>query len=148
MKKTVLFIILTALLFPLVAQEKPEAEKEKAAIIETALNYIEGWYEGDAKRMAKALHPELHKVGIMSMKGSDKLFLTPNSFSKMIALTRAGIGKSTPKDKRNISVTVFDIYRTTASAKSMSADFIDYLLLAKLDGEWKIINVLWEYNKK
>jgi len=34
---------------------------ENAAITKTALNYIEGWYEGDAARMESALHPELAK---------------------------------------------------------------------------------------
>ena len=34
---------------------------DDAAIKVTALNYIEGWYEGDAARMESALHPELAK---------------------------------------------------------------------------------------
>ena len=32
-----------------------------AAIRATALDYIEGWYAGDAARMERALHPELAK---------------------------------------------------------------------------------------
>jgi len=38
-----------------------EANPEAAAIRQTALDYIEGWYEGNAERMERALHPELAK---------------------------------------------------------------------------------------
>ena len=34
---------------------------DAAAIRQTALDYIEGWYEGNAERMERALHPELAK---------------------------------------------------------------------------------------
>ncbi|MGH7551869.1 MAG: nuclear transport factor 2 family protein [Longimicrobiales bacterium] len=34
---------------------------DSAAIRATALDYVEGWYTGDAARMERALHPELAK---------------------------------------------------------------------------------------
>ena len=34
---------------------------DSAAIRATALDYVEGWYTGDAARMERALHPELVK---------------------------------------------------------------------------------------
>ena len=46
-----------------VAAAKPSgaSESDLAAIKQTALDYIEGWYEGSAERMERALHPELAK---------------------------------------------------------------------------------------
>jgi hypothetical protein len=41
-------------------------------------------------------------------------------------------------------VTILDASGTTATAKARSADYIDCAHLAKIDGQWKIVNVLWE----
>src|ERR1043166_8115741 len=38
-----------------------ESANDESAIRKPALDYIEGWYEGDAARMESALHPELAK---------------------------------------------------------------------------------------
>src|SRR5262245_8717657 len=45
------------------AAAKPSgaSEADLAAIKQTALDYIDGWYEGSAERMERALHPELAK---------------------------------------------------------------------------------------
>lgn len=39
---------------------------DSAAIRATALDYIDGWYTGDAARMERALHPELVKRIVMT----------------------------------------------------------------------------------
>ena len=41
-------------------------------------------------------------------------------------------------------MTILDIFGNAASAKAIMADWIDYLQLAKVDGRWVIVNVLWE----
>ena len=51
----------------------PEIEADRAAIRETALNYIEGWYEGNAERMKSALHPELAKRLVFDRDGVSQL---------------------------------------------------------------------------
>jgi len=63
MRKTVsIFLtILLACVFQASAQTTPTTEADKAAIRQTALDYIEGWYEGNSERMERALHPDLAK---------------------------------------------------------------------------------------
>ena len=41
-------------------------------------------------------------------------------------------------------VTVLDVFENAASAKIVASDWVDYLHLARWNGEWKIVNVLWE----
>ena len=62
----------------------------------------------------------------------------------LIQYTRAAYGAQTPKDEQQKDVMILDVYGNTASVKTVARDFIDYLHLGKVDGEWKIINVLWE----
>jgi hypothetical protein len=45
-------------------------------------------------------------------------------------------------------VTILDRYNNAAVVKIVASDWIDYLEVAKINGEWKIINVLWELKPK
>ncbi len=140
-------LILTFVFLPLWAEEKKcDLEKEMVALEKAALNYIEGWYEGNPERMAEALHPELQKKGVLLLKETGKYMLNPAGYSKMIELTRVGFGKKVPAEKRNIHIKILDISKRTACVKTVSVEYIDYLQLVKLDGQWKIVHVLWERN--
>ena len=121
------------------AQTKSDAELIK----ETALDYIEGWYEGDAARMERALHPELAKR-IVRTDARGRSGLGQMGAMQLVLFTRSGEGKSTPKEKQQKDVTVLDIFNNAASAKIIASDWVDYLHLAKWNGRWVIVNVLWE----
>ena len=49
-----------------------------------------------------------------------------------------------PQFARTIEITVLDLADNIASVKVVSEPFVDYLHLAKLDGRWSIVNVLYE----
>ena len=120
-------------------QAKPDAELIKQA----ALDYIEGWYEGDAARMERALHPDLAKR-IVRVDQRGRYMLGQMSAMTLVQLTREGDGKSTPKEKQQKDVTVLDVFGNAAVAKVIASDWVDYLQLAKWKGRWVIVNVLWE----
>jgi hypothetical protein len=148
MKRIFVFTVLPILLvISLFAQDKAIKEKDKAAVKETALNYIEGWYSGDAGRMEQALHPDLAKRGVWIDPKSGETVLRPLSAEKLIDYTKQGGGKK-PKDQWGIEVTIFDMLENSATVKIVSVDFIDYAHIAKINGEWKLLNVLWEPVKK
>jgi len=112
-------------------------------IKQTALDYIEGWYEGNAERMERALHPELAKR-IVRTDDHGRSNLGQMGALTLITFTRGGGGKNTPKEKQQKDVTVLDIFGNAASAKIVASDWVDYLQLAKWNGRWVIVNVLWE----
>jgi len=58
--------------------------------------------------------------------------------------TRNGGGKNTPKEKQQKDVTILDVFENAACVKIVASDWIDYLHLAKWNGRWVIVNVLWE----
>ncbi len=54
------------------------------------------------------------------------------------------LSKNAPKD-----VVIYEVMDQTASVKLVADWGIDYMHLAKFDGKWMIINVLWQsYPKK
>ena len=125
------------------AETKPDAELIKQA----ALDYIEGWYEGNAERMERALHPDLAKR-IVQTDPRGRSSLGQMSAMTLVQSVRMGGGKDTPKDRQLKDVTVLDIFGNAASAKIIASDWIDYLHLAKWRGRWVIVNVLWELKPK
>ena len=146
--KWVFTMVLISLLLPAAmaqSQVAPPgaAASDEVAIRQTALDYIEGWYEGDAVRMERALHPELAKRMVyLDSRGHSRL----NQMSAMtlVESTRAGGGKNTPKEQQQKDVTILDRFNNAAVVKIVASGWVDYLEEVKFDGQWKIMNVLWE----
>ena len=136
----VMLVLMLPLLF---AKANGQTPAENQAIKQTALDYIEGWYEGNAERMERALHPELAKR-IVRSNAEGRSRLDQMSAMSLVQGTRRGGGKDTPKEKQQKDVTVLDVFENAASVKVVASDWIDYLHMAKYNGRWLIINVLWE----
>jgi len=123
---------------------RAQTPADAAAIKQTALDYIEGWYEGNAERMEKALHPELAKRIVRTNPQNNRSSLGQMSAMSLVQGTRSGGGKDTPKEKQQKDVTILDVFENAASVKVVASDWIDYLHMAKFNGRWVIVNVLWE----
>ncbi len=140
MKQTIFAITVAAALLSPARAQSPE---DTAAIKATALDYIEGWYEGNAERMERALHPKLVKR-IFEKNAAGEIALDEMGAKQLVEGTRRGGGKRTPPEKQQKDVTILDVYENAAAVKVVASDWIDYLQMAKIDGRWVIINVLWE----
>jgi hypothetical protein len=135
--------VLVLMLLAFVSTAQAQSPADAAAIKQTALDYIEGWYEGNPERMEKALHPELAKrIVRTNQEGNSRL--DQMSAMSLVQGTRRGFGKNTPKEKQQKDVTILDVFENAASVKVVAADWIDYLHMAKFNGRWVIVNVLWE----
>jgi hypothetical protein len=132
------------LLTGVTAVSQGQSAADSAAIRATALDYVEGWYEGNPQRMARAVHPELVKRIVQSDTVTKQSVIQTMGATALVNGTRHGYGKSTPKDRQQKDVTILDIFGNAASAKAVMADWIDYMQLARVNGRWVIVNVLWE----
>jgi len=148
MKRTL--VLLAVVIFAAAAAHAQTAssDADKDAIKQTALDYIEGWYEGNAERMERALHPELAKRIVRTDAKTGRSGLGQMSAMSLVLGTRAGGGKETPKDKQQKDVTILDVFENSACVKVIASDWIDYLHMAKWNGRWVIVNVLWELKPK
>lgn len=138
-KFTATFLIAIGLCIAVSAQ----ADVDREGIKRAALNYAEGWYEGNADKMESALHPDLAKrIVRTNEKGQSRL--DHMSAMSLVQGTRAGFGKQTPKDQQQKDVTILDVYRGAATVRLEMLGWFDYLHIAKFNGRWVIVNVLWE----
>lgn len=145
MKAIIITSILTMLTFAATAagQNSTPSETTREAIRQTALDYIEGWYEGNAERMERALHPDLAKR-IVRTNPQGQSQLGQMSAMGLVQGVKRGGGKNTPKEKQQKDVTILDVFENAACVKVVASDWIDYLHIAKWNGRWVIVNVLWE----
>ena len=143
-----LHLVLLALPILPVSVLRAQSSADSAGIRGAALDYVEGWYEGNGDRMARALHPELVKRIVVRDTTTGRTMVQGMGASVLVNSTRHGYGKETPKDRQQKDVTILDIFGNAACAKAVMADWIDYMQLAKVDGRWVIVNVLWERKPK
>ena len=117
--------------------ENSDVEKIKGA----ALDYMEGFYTANHDRMERCLHSELAKRAYLpGPEGAPQFF--PMSAMTLVQRTKVGAGKKYPGERKDIRI--LDMYENVASVRCNMDSWIDYLHLAKVEGTWKIVNVLWE----
>ena len=147
MSKISLFVAM-ALVAGSTAIAETTVADESDAIKKTALDYIQGWYADDPARMERALHSELAKRMVSTDAMTGRSLLNQMSAMTLVQRTREGIGKKIPEDRQLKEVTILDRFNNAAVVKVVASDWVDYLEVAKFNGEWKIINVLWELKPK
>lgn len=139
--------VFAMVLFVCVASHAQTTDAEREAIKATALDYVEGWYEGNADRMERALHPDLAKRIVRTNEKGQSMIQQMSAMGLVQGVKRGG-GKDTPKDQQQKDVVILDVYGNTASVKATMSGWVDYMHMAKWNGRWVIVNVLWELKPK
>ncbi len=117
---------------------------DASAIRACLLDYFDGWFDGDSERVDRALHPALakHAVG-QDPDRSDDLDLTTKA--EMVAATRTGVGRARDVPDRAIEVDIVSVSGGIASVIVHSAVYVEYALLARTSGGWRITGTLWRW---
>jgi hypothetical protein len=138
---SLLVLVATMVAAPNTADAQPRADS--VGIRAAAADYIQGWYEGDTTRMRRALHPDLAKR-IVETSPAGKSTLDHMGAAELVEGVARGGGRRTPKDQQRGDIRILDIFGNAASVRVDAASWVDYLHIAKYDGRWVIVNVLWE----
>ena len=138
----IISLVLVILAFGLTAFA--QTDEDRSAVRQACLDYVEGVYEVNPAKIERSVHPELAKRGFFVKKGETIYSPHTMTFAELVELSKnynkAGkLAKDAVKE-----VIVFDVVDQTASAKVTAVWGIDYIHLAKYDGKWKIINILWQ----
>ena len=120
------------------------AQMDKAGVERAALDYLEGFYEGSVEKLERSVHPEAQKFGFYR-EGDSEYQRVPMSFEEMLAFaTRVKESGDYPDASAPKRVEVLDVLDQTAVAKVYAWWGSDYLTMARYEGEWKIVQVLWQ----
>lgn len=127
------------------AQSAPTKAANTAAVRRAALDYLEGFYEGDSVKLVRSVRPNVAKFGFWLPRNAASYRPDTMSYADFLSYARnvKAKGNTAPVGAPK-EVTVFDVQDRTASAKVRAFWGTDYLLLGNFDGTWMITHVLWQ----
>jgi hypothetical protein len=146
MRKTIALFILLVLSVAALTWGSATTSNEKTAVAVVAQNYMDAYYTADSARMQKTLHPDFHKRTLKTVNGHTEI--SEDTVQSMVEGVRLGSGQEIPPAERVQKIEVLDVYRDAASVKVVTGRWIDYMHLTKLNGEWRVLDVVLQYTRK
>ena len=101
------------------------------------------FYEVAPERLERSLHPTLQKVGFFRGEDGEYRYLTM-SYEQALDLAARWNRNGMISEDAPQEITVFDVNDQTAVAKLVAHWGVDYFHLGNYDGEWRIVNVIWQ----
>jgi hypothetical protein len=131
-----LFTVLVSLLAPVQA---PAPASDDGGVRAALGHYFQGHATGDASHMRKAFLPTAHIEGIRDGRFTS---WTLDDYCKLFT------GKPAADEaSRTRTIDRVDVYGTAAMARATlvhgGVPIVDYFVLLKVDGEWKIANKVY-----
>ena len=123
----------------------PPPAADSAGVREAVLDYVEAIYLADTSRIVRSVRPELAKRGYWIPRDQTAYANEPMTYAELINVARTW----NPNRRRNPDtmpkeIQILDLLDQTASAKLVAQWGVDYFHLARYDGRWMIVNVLWQ----
>ena len=141
-------LVYTLLCFVLLGFGNPSRAKaqegDSLAVKQCVSKYIQSFYQSKPDFFAEAVHFDLAKRVVKDFHGKGD-YLKVGTYEEMRLLTQVfnQSGRFSADSKAEIKI--LDLQGKTASVKLTTDTWYDYIHLAKMDGQWKIINILWGY---
>ena len=134
-------VAMVAVASPVMSQKAANPAQE--AIRQVGLDYVEGIYNVQPERIERSVHPSLVKRGFYKKDASTPYTEMPMTYDQLVNLARTW-NKERKRDTKVKKVEVLDMLDQTAVVKVTAAWGVDYMLVGKYDGKWKISQILWQ----
>ncbi len=139
-KAILLFLTITLITYGIHAQE---TSTDSQAIESSILNYIENFFENNFEEMNTSLHPRLAKRGL-NPDGTLSDDFPPSKLKELMSQK-----PPLPLEKQSNKVKDVAIFGNMASATLITGypklRWKENIHLVKMDNNWQIINVFWEF---
>jgi hypothetical protein len=120
-----------------------QAAADREAVRKAGLDYVEGIYNVQPERIERSVHPALVKRGFYKKDANTPYVEMPMTYEQLVNLARTW-NKEGTRDTSVKTVDVLDLLDQTAVVKVTASWGIDYMLVGKYDGTWKISQILWQ----
>lgn len=109
---------------------------EELRIRATVLDYVEGIYERDTDRVARALHPDVRRL-VRASRGETNTL----DRHELIALADGSCTRRLPREGPR-RVLVYELREDVAAVRLTTAWGVDLVHLAKANGRWQIVGIV------
>lgn len=122
------------------------SQKDSAEIQRKSLGYLIALQQLKPRLMDEVMNDSLNKVTIGYNRKSRKEYARATTKKQMIEFAKSWnkANNKFPVTPDN-QITILDIYNRIATVKLVSDNWVEYLHLIKLDGNWEIINLVWQH---
>jgi len=131
-----------ALGFHALAQKATDADRE--GVRRAVLDYVEGIYEVKPELIDRGVHADLVKFGYWTNAETGETTPMPMTFDQLRSLAAQWNADGQLGDDAPKHIAIHEVWDKTASASLEAAWGVDFMHLVKEDGEWKILQVLWQ----
>lgn len=121
------------------------AEGDEEGIRQAILNYANSAYDVRPDLIEESVHPKLQKIGYVPNRdgeGYRELWMNFYELKELVSGWNSE-GRFDPATAKR-EVVILDRLDKTAVARLDAEWGIDFFHLAKLDGKWTIMNVIWQ----
>lgn len=139
-------LVIAALVTVFVGTARAQTAADTASIVAVSKDYIDGYWEGDSVRMRRALHPALAKRQVLGRAGTGST-LSELTAERLVASVGRGGGSRTPVAERRSEIRILHIFGNMATVLIDAGQWVDYVHLARWNGEYKIINILFDFRR-
>ncbi len=114
-------------------------------LVKSAVNdYVLALYHAEPQRIERSVDTTLRKVGYFEYEGEAQNHV-PMTYQQLYDLAGTWNEKGDKIDDNSPKeIEIYDVSSKTASAKLTAVWGIDYMHLSKVDGRWKIMNIIWQ----
>ena len=128
----------------LAAPVAAQTAADSAGVREAALDYLNAIYNADTALVYRSVRPELAKRGYYIPRNGSVYANEPMTFAELVETARTWNAAKKDTSTWPKEVRILDILNQTASAKVTARWGVDYMHLAKYNGKWMIVNILWQ----
>lgn len=137
MTRTLFGLALLLVSMPALAQSD-----DRDAVRQAALDYVTAVYESRPELIERSVSPDLTKHGFMRQKdGSYRQ--SPMTYQQLLVVAKEW-NANRKRDTSIKEIVVGEVLDQTATALVRAEWGIDFMQLAKVDGRWKILNIVWQ----
>ena len=143
MRATFVVLVLAVAVLVGLSAAGASSDSDREAVRRAALDYVEGIYDVKPEFIERSVHASLVKRGFYRKDSSAPYVEMPMTYEQLVNLASTW-NKTGTRDRSIKQIDVLEVLDQTAVAKVTAAWGIDYMLLAKYDGTWKISQILWQ----
>lgn len=137
-----MYLLLATLLALPLAAPAQASDADRAAVRQAAMDYLTAVYESKPELIQKSVSPDLTKHGFM--RQADGTYRRGRmTYEQLLDVARTW-NAAKNRDLSIKEVVVGDVSDQTATAIVRAQWGYDHMQLAKLDGQWKILNIVWQ----
>ena len=144
-----LIFVFSFILLPILGMAQTDSKADDRQLVKAAVeDYVLAFYNVEPERIVQSVDTTLRKVGYYDYNGKsyNHVPMTYQQLYDLAAKWNTKGDRVTAESPKKIEI--YEVHDKTASAKLTAEWGIDFMHLSKVDGRWKIMNIIWQSDPK